>query len=146
LEHFWCMDEPQAYTNSQNSPQFGLGGNHHLPPYSIICDWPQGLHPNVIFPRTPKLGILKFPKLWFPPFSMLISFCANLQLKWGLKQSYNLHQKISKNMRNTSCTHVIQGNSWVVGSQIDILTPGTFFGHNLCYQYSNGSCKPILDV
>jgi hypothetical protein len=38
LEHFWCIKEPHAYTNSQNSPQPKLGGSHHLPPYSIICD------------------------------------------------------------------------------------------------------------
>jgi hypothetical protein len=29
-------------------------------PYSILYDQPQGLHPNVIFPRTPKLKVLKF--------------------------------------------------------------------------------------
>jgi hypothetical protein len=40
LEHFWCMDEPGANTNSQDSTQPGLGGSHHLPPYSILCAWP----------------------------------------------------------------------------------------------------------
>jgi hypothetical protein len=48
LEPFWCMDEPWAITNSQDSPWFGLRGNHHLPPYSILCAWPWGQHPNVI--------------------------------------------------------------------------------------------------
>jgi len=27
-----------------------------------------------------------------------------------------------------------------------ILTPGLSFGHNLCFRYRNGSCKPILDI
>ncbi len=27
LEHFWCVDKPWAYTDSQDSPQFRLGGN-----------------------------------------------------------------------------------------------------------------------
>jgi hypothetical protein len=36
LKHFWCMDEPQANMNSQDSPWPGLGGNHYLPPYSIL--------------------------------------------------------------------------------------------------------------
>jgi len=26
LKHFWCMDKPRAYTDSQDSPQVGLGG------------------------------------------------------------------------------------------------------------------------
>jgi hypothetical protein len=26
LEHFWCINEPWAYTKSQNSPQPGLKG------------------------------------------------------------------------------------------------------------------------
>jgi hypothetical protein len=38
LKHFWCTDEPHAYSNSQDSPQPGFGGSHHFPPYNIICD------------------------------------------------------------------------------------------------------------
>jgi hypothetical protein len=34
LEHFWCIDKPRAYTDSQNSPQLELEGSHELPPYS----------------------------------------------------------------------------------------------------------------
>jgi hypothetical protein len=48
LEHFLCMDKPRAYTDSQDSPWPGLGGSHHLFPYSILNAWPWGLHPNVI--------------------------------------------------------------------------------------------------
>jgi hypothetical protein len=48
FKHFWCMDESRAHTDSQDSPRPKLGGSHHLPPYSIICAWPWGLHPNVI--------------------------------------------------------------------------------------------------
>jgi hypothetical protein len=32
--------------DTQDSPRSGLGGSHHLPPYSILCDWPRSLHPN----------------------------------------------------------------------------------------------------
>jgi len=38
LEHFLCTDESWTYIDSQNSPQFKLGGSHHLPPYNIIWD------------------------------------------------------------------------------------------------------------
>jgi len=33
-------------TNTQDSPQPGLGGSHHLPPYSILWASPQGPHRN----------------------------------------------------------------------------------------------------
>jgi len=42
LKHFWCINEPWANTDSQDSPQPKLGGSHHLPPYSIFCAWPRG--------------------------------------------------------------------------------------------------------
>jgi hypothetical protein len=34
----------------------------------------------------------------------------------------------------------------MVGSQIGTLTPGPSFGHNLCFEHSNGMCKPILNI
>jgi hypothetical protein len=34
----------------------------------------------------------------------------------------------------------------MVESQIDNLTPNPSFGHNLCFNYPNGSCEPILDI
>ncbi len=54
LKHFWCMDESRINMNSHNSPWFGLGESHHLPPYSILCAWPQNQHPNIILPNIPK--------------------------------------------------------------------------------------------
>jgi len=42
-------------TDTQDSPQPGLGGNHHLPPYSILCTSARGLHPNGLsFPGLPS--------------------------------------------------------------------------------------------
>jgi hypothetical protein len=34
----------------------------------------------------------------------------------------------------------------VVGSQIGNLTPRPSLNHNLCFNYPNGSCEPILDI
>jgi hypothetical protein len=59
LEHFWWMDEARVYMDSQDSPWLGLGGNHHLPPYSILYAWPWGLHPNVILYQNSQLGNLE---------------------------------------------------------------------------------------
>jgi hypothetical protein len=51
-------------------------------------------------------------------------------------------------MWHATCMHVSQGDSWLlmIKSQIDILIFSPSFDHNLCYKYSNGSCKPILDI
>jgi hypothetical protein len=125
------------------------GESHHLPFYIILYDMPRWLHSNCVFFKTPKLKVPQFLKLGLLSFWMPIISCANIRLKWGLKQSYNLHWKLSNDMWHVaSFTHIIQGNSQslMVGSQIDILTPSPSFGHNLCCKYSNESCKAILDI
>jgi len=45
-------------------------------------------------------------------------------------------------------TQVIHGDSQLlmVGNQIDVLTLGLFFDHNLCCTYPNGSYEPILNI
>ncbi len=45
----------------QDTPRLGLGGSHHLPPYSILCDAPPRLHPNGSFSRDSQVGV---PKLF----------------------------------------------------------------------------------
>ncbi len=49
--------------NSQDSPWPGLGGSHHLPPYSILCVSPRGLHPNGFLSRDSQVRVPKLPKL-----------------------------------------------------------------------------------
>jgi hypothetical protein len=90
---------------------------------------------------TPKLGVSKFPKLRLLAFWGAITSYANLQLRLSLKQICSPH-------REFSCTQVNPGDSWllVVQSQIANLTPDLSFSHNLWFKYSNGSCKPILDI
>jgi hypothetical protein len=67
--------------DSQDSPQSELRESHHLPSYDILYDQPQGLHPNVIFPGTPKLGISKFSKFELSTFWKPITSYENLQLQ-----------------------------------------------------------------
>ncbi len=63
LGALWCMDEPQVNTDSQDSPQSGLGGSHHFPFYNILCAWPRDQHPNGIFvPGLPN-GSFKILKV-----------------------------------------------------------------------------------
>jgi len=49
---------------------------------------------------------------------------------------------------HASYTHENWGDSWLLmaKSQIANLTFGLSFGHNLCFNGLNGSCKPILDM
>jgi hypothetical protein len=47
-KHFWCTNEPWVNMDSQDSPRFGFGGSHHLPPYNIFFAWPRGQHRNII--------------------------------------------------------------------------------------------------
>jgi hypothetical protein len=91
-------------------------------------------------PKFPKLGLLQ---LWGP-----ITLCANLWLRWGLKQSYSPHWKLSNDMLHATFTRRNRVDSWllVVGSQTANLTPDPSFGHNLCFRCPIESCKSILDI
>jgi hypothetical protein len=134
--------------DSQDSPQFGLGGNHHLPPYSILSDSSQGPHPNGFLSRDSQMGIRKFLSLGFLWLWGPITFSADLRLRWCLKKSCSPRWELSNGMWHVTWK---QGN-WVdsrllvVGSQIANLTPNLSFDHNLCFRYPNGSCEPILDI
>jgi hypothetical protein len=134
--------------DSQDSPWPGLGGSHHLPPYNILCAWPRGQHPTVISSRDSQVGIPKFPKLGLPQLWRPITLCANLRSRWGPKNSCSPRQGLSNDMWHATCTQINQNDSrlLMVGSQIDSLTPGTSFGHNLRFKYPNGSHKLILDI
>jgi hypothetical protein len=90
----------------------------------------------------------KFPQmglswLWGP-----ITLCADLRLKWSLKQSCSLCRELFTDMSHATYPQGNQGDSWllVVGSQIANLTPDSSFGHNLWMKCPNGSCKPILNI
>jgi hypothetical protein len=108
----------------------------------------QDQHPNVILSRDSQMGILKFPKfelsqLWGP-----ITLCENPKLRWSLKQSCRPCRNLSNNMLHTTYMQANWGNSWLllVGSQIAHFDSRPFFGHNLCFWYSNGSYQLILGI
>ncbi len=46
----------------QDSPRPRLGGCHHHPPYSILCDAPQRQHPNDSFSRDSQVGVPKLSR------------------------------------------------------------------------------------
>ncbi len=94
------------------------------------------------------MRVSKFPKLRLLQLWKPITLCVDLRLRWGLKQSCSLRWEFSICMWHTTCTQGGQGGSWllVVRIQIGNLTPDPSLGHNLCFNYPNGSCKPNLDI
>jgi hypothetical protein len=125
-----------------------LGGSHHLPPYSILYAWPWDHCPNVILSRDSQVGVSKFPKLGVSQIWRPITLCSELRLRWGLKQSCSPQKELFNGMWHAT---FMQGNRGdflllVVGSQIADLTPNPSLGHNLCFNYPNGSCEPIFDI
>ncbi len=134
--------------DTQDSPRPGLGGSHHLPPYSILCTSPRGPHPNGFLSRDSQVGVSKFQHLGLPRLWGHIISCVDIWLRQGLKKSCSTRRELSNNMLHVACT---QGN-WVdsrllvIGSQTANLTPDLSFGHNLCYRCSNEQCEPILDI
>jgi hypothetical protein len=127
-------------TDTQDSPRPGLGGSHHLPPYSILCDSPRGPHPN-------GFSLPGLPGLWSP-----ITLREDLGSKWGLKQSCSSRWELSNGMSHVVCSQVFRVDSWLflVGSQNwqtpGNSTPGPSFGYNLCFRCPNEQCEPILDI
>jgi len=78
------MDEPWTNLDSQDSSWPGLGGSHHLPPYSILYASPQSPHPNGILSRDSSglpNGNPEIPKVG--TFATLgpITLCADLRLR-----------------------------------------------------------------
>ncbi len=140
------LGQATGNTDTQDSPQPGLGGSHHLPPYSILCGWPQSLHPNgfslpgSLHPKSRQRGL---PWLWSP-----ITLWADLGSRCGLKQSCSSRWDLSNSMSHSLYRQVNRVDSWlfVVGSQTASLTPSPSFGHNLCFKCLNEQCEPILDI
>ncbi len=67
---FWVLGLATGDLDSLDSPRPGLGGSHHLPPYSILCNSARRLHPNGSFSRdSPRWSPEIIPKLsrfWTP--------------------------------------------------------------------------------
>jgi hypothetical protein len=54
--------------DTQDSPRLGLGGSHHLPPYSMLCASPRGPHPNGFFvpglpSESPEIATIGIPAI-----------------------------------------------------------------------------------
>jgi hypothetical protein len=135
-------------SNSQDSPRPGLGGSHHLPPYSILCGYPWGPHPNGILSQDSQMGVPKLPRLGLSRLWGALTLRVDLRFKWGLKHSCSLRRDLSNGMLHAIYTHGNRVEFWLlmVESQIANLTLIPSFGHNLCFKCPNGQCEPILNI
>jgi len=142
------LGQATGNTDTQDSPPPGLGGSHHLPPYSILCDSPRSPHPNGYFSRDSQVGVPKSRQMGLPGLWSPITLRANLQLRCGLKQSCSSRQELSNAVLYSRIGHQEEVNSglFVVRSQTGNSTPGPSFGHNLCFRCPNEQFEPILDI
>jgi hypothetical protein len=139
-------------TDTQDSPRPGLGGSHHLPPYSILCSSPRRLHPNGYFSRDSRVGVLKSRQMGLPGLWSPITLRADLGSQCGLKQNYRSRRDLSNGLSHVLFSQVfwVDSRLLVVGSQNwqtpENSTPDPSFGHNLCFRCRNEQCEPILDI
>ncbi len=145
---FLVLRRAMSNTNTQDSPQPGLGGNHHLPPYNILYTSPRGPHPNGFLSQDSKVGVPKSPKLGLLRLQSPITLRTNLGSKCGLKKSCNPYRELFNGMSHVVCRQVNQEDSRLslVGSQTNNLTPNPSFGHNLCFRCPNEQFEPILNI
>ncbi len=134
--------------DSLDSPRPGLGGSHHLPPYSILCSSARRLHPNGFFSRDSQSGVPKLSRFGLPGLWAFITSRLELGLRRGLNQSCNFPRELSNAMSHSCCRRreEVDSRLLVVGNQTASLTPGPSFAHNLGYRCLNGSCEAILDI
>jgi hypothetical protein len=153
----WLVHSWNTFGARMNHKQTWTHKTHHNPDLKETTTFPlivfsmhghQAYTQMSFFPGIPKLRIPKFSKLGLSRFWRPITFCANLRLRWSLKENYSFCQELFNDILHVTFTQVNQDNYWllVVGNQIGNLTPNLSFGHNLCFEYPNGSCEPILDI
>jgi hypothetical protein len=142
------LGQATGNTDTQDSPRPGLGGSHHLPPYSILCSSRWRWHPNGHFSRDSRAGVPKsswvgVPGLWTP-----ISLDCRVRSRRDLKQSCSPRRGLFNAVSHSQIgSHEgINSRLLVVGSQTASLTLGSSFAHNLCLRCPNEQCEPILDI
>ncbi len=145
---FWCWDKPRATLDLLDSPRPGLGGSHHLPPYSILCVAPPRPRPSGSLSRVSQSGVLKLSRFGLSRLWAIITSRPDLRSGQVPNQSYSSLRELSNAMLHS----LILRRDWVdsrllvVGSQTANFTPGPSFAHNLGCKCSNDSCEVILDI
>jgi len=131
-----------------DSPRPGLGGSHHLPPYSILCSSLPRLHPNGLFFQDSQMGVPKLSRVRVLGLWTAISLRPELGSGRVLNQSCSSRRELSNAMSHSfrRCREEVDSQLLVVRSQTGSLTPGPSFTHNLGCRCPNGQCEAILDI
>jgi hypothetical protein len=79
-ESLLVLGQATSNMESLDSPWLGLGGSHHLPPYSILYVSPRHLHPNGFLSQDSQGGVPKLSRFRLPPLCELITLCSYLGL------------------------------------------------------------------
>jgi hypothetical protein len=143
------MNHRQTQTHkTHHGPDLGEVTTFPLIVYYVFELTPKCHFVPVLPNGNPKIPTTRILITGIPVTLRPITLHANLQLRWGLKQSCNPHWEFFNSISYTTCTQGNWGDSQLlmVGSQIVNLTPGFSFGYNLCAKCSNGSREPILDI
>jgi len=145
------VETSHRHFDTQNSPRPELEGSHHLPPYSILCNAPQGYIQMALFPGTPKLKSrncsetvpVGVPGLW-----MLITPNCRVWSQQCFNQSCSPHRDLSNAMYHSQFKgrEEVDSRLLMVGSQTTNLTPGPSFAHNLGCKCPKVQCKAIFDI
>jgi hypothetical protein len=137
-----------GHFDTQDSPQPGLGGSHHLPPYSILCNSSPRLHPNDSFSQDSQVEVSKLSRVGVPRLWMFIAPRLKLKSGRGLNQSYSSCRELSNVVLHSLRQRREEVNSrlLVVRSQTSSLTLGLSFVHNLGCRCPNGPCKAIFGI
>jgi hypothetical protein len=135
-------------TDSLDSSRLGLGGSHHLPPYSIFCVTPRRLHSNGFLSWDSQSGVPKLSRLGLLGLWTIIASHPDLRSRRGLKQCCSSRRELSNVISHSPSARweLVDSSLLVVGNQIVSLTPGPSFAHNLGCKCPNGSCEAILDI
>jgi hypothetical protein len=145
---FWCWDKPRATLDSLDSPWPGLGGSHHLPPYSILCVAPPRPRPSGSLSRDSQSGVSKLSRFGLPRLWAIITSRPYLRLRRSLNQSCSSPRELFNAMSHSPNAHRdrVDSRLFVVGSQIANLTSDPSFAHNLGCRCPNDSCEAILGI
>ncbi len=138
-----------GHLDSLDSPRPKLKGSHHLLVFSVALR--RGYIQIALFPRTPKLESRNCPEIvpvGVPRLWELITPNCRVGLQRDLNQSCNPRRDLSNDVSHSQigCQEEVDSRLLVVGSQIDSLTPGPSFAHNLGCKCPNGQCKAIFDI
>ncbi len=126
----------------------GLGGSHHLPPYSILCVTPRRRHLNGFLSRDSQSGVSKLSRFGLPGLWTVIASRPNLRSGRGLNQCCSSCEELSNAILHSPSARRerVDSRLLVVRSQIVSLIPDPSFAHNLGRRCLNGSCEAILDI